>query len=215
MRAHLLLEEVVGEKLPVQLKLEKRIPVGGGLGGGSADAAAMLLAVRDLFMLDLTNEDLAGLAMRLGSDVAYCLGTGAAVVEGLGDQIERMPPAGGDLVLVLPGFGCPTGQVYRAYDDAPVALRAEAVREMAGTGVVESGRLFNDLCPAAERVVPALAEIREEVGAVAEAPVHMTGSGSTLFVWCEGGAEHALLLRDALHGELDDCAVVATRLACR
>ena len=211
-RAHLLLEEAVGEKLPVQLKLQKRIPVGGGLGGGSADAAAMLLAVRDLYMLDLSNDDLARLALRLGSDVAYCLGSGAAIVEGLGDQIERTPTPTGHLVLVLPRFGCPTGQVYRAYDDRPVELQAQTVQSMARAGVVEPGRLFNDLTPAAERVTPALAEIRGEVAAVAEAPVHMTGSGSTLFVWCEAGPDHALLLREALESELDDCVVVATRL---
>lgn len=212
-RAHLMLEEEVGERLPVQMKLEKRIPVGGGLGGGSADAAAMLLAVRDLYGLELTDPDLVRLATGLGSDVAFCLGVGAAVVEGLGDRIERTPAPEGDVVLIAPDFGCPTGSVYRAFDGEPAGpLRAQEVREMALRGFVESGALFNDLAPAAERVTPALAEIRREVEAVAEAPVHMTGSGSTLFVWCEGGADHAQLLRDALCAELDDCAVIPTRI---
>ncbi len=85
-RAHRMLEEVAGRSLPVQMKLEKRIPVGGGLGGGSADAAAMMLATIELFDLKL---DAHAIASNLGSDIPYLLHGGAGIVRGVGENIEN------------------------------------------------------------------------------------------------------------------------------
>ncbi|HVZ93027.1 MAG TPA: hypothetical protein VG797_00810 [Phycisphaerales bacterium] len=188
-RAHLLLEETVGRSLPVQLKLDKRIPVGGGLGGGSSDAAAMLLAIRDLFELDLPHERLVELALKLGSDVAFFLGEGPGIVEGVGERVERTPPISGHAVLIIPGFGCPTGPVYRAFDELTAsrshAMRERDVRALAMQGHIAAGGadLFNDLAPAAERIAPPLAELRARLReALNGTPVHVTGSGSTLFL---------------------------------
>ena len=212
-RAHLLLEAEVGCSLPVQLKMEKRTPVGAGLGGGSADAAAMMRAVRELYDLDVDDARMRALAMELGSDVAFCLGAGAAVVEGIGETIAWLPSPDGAVVLVCPDFGCHTGSVYDAFDGiGGGALRADDVRAMASAGMIDSASLFNDLAAAAETVSPALREIRDEVSAIAEAPAHVTGSGSAMFVYCEGGDDHAVLLRDALRGQLEDCAVEAVLL---
>jgi 4-diphosphocytidyl-2-C-methyl-D-erythritol kinase len=88
-RAHHALEAHVGRRLPVQLRMDKRIPVGGGLGGGSADAAAMLRAVDALFELGLPDGDLEAIAATLGSDVPFLLHGGSAIVGGLGEQLER------------------------------------------------------------------------------------------------------------------------------
>jgi 4-diphosphocytidyl-2-C-methyl-D-erythritol kinase len=94
-RAHLALESHLDRKLPVQLKLDKRIPVGGGLGGGSSNAAAMLRGLNTLFDLGLAADELAAIGATLGSDVPFLVHGGSAVVEGLGDRISRqlrMPP---------------------------------------------------------------------------------------------------------------------------
>ena len=121
-RAHRALEAHVGRALPADLVVRKRIPVGGGLGGGSSDAAAALLALREAFALDLSDEDLSAIGATLGSDVVYFLDAVAAVprpafVEGLGEHIERTSARRAQIVLVVPEFGCATGPVYRAFDE--------------------------------------------------------------------------------------------------
>ena len=194
-RAHLALEAHVGRRLPVQLKLEKRIPVGGGLGGGSSDAAAMLRAVDALFDLGLGDEELARIGAGLGSDVPFLVRGGSAIVEGLGERLE--PHAAHPelhLVLLLPESACPTGPVYAAFDEqSPGPLRDDAVRRLAGDGTLppDPAALFNDLAPAAMRLAPELGTLSDAFGALAERPAHLTGSGSTLFV----------LADDALHAE--------------
>lgn len=196
-RAHLALERLIGRQLPIQLKLEKRIPVGSGLGGGSSDAAAMLHAVNLLYALGLSTDELLRIAGELGSDVAFFVRGGSAIVEGLGDRLEHL--AHGDekhFVLVLPEFACETAEVYRAFDalshddDDAAALRADAVRSLVESGDWRAGP-FNDLIPAAIRVRPELKEIMQRVSEKAERAAHLTGSGSTVFVPCD----------DALHAE--------------
>jgi 4-diphosphocytidyl-2-C-methyl-D-erythritol kinase len=196
-RAHLALESHVGDRLPVQMKLEKRIPVGGGLGGGSSNAAAMLRAVNELFALGLSRETLASIAAALGSDVPFFLSGGSAIVEGTGESIEiheAMPDL--HAVVVFPPFACPTGLVYRAYDDlGPVALDAGRVRALAGERPVRAAALFNDLAAPAARIAPDLSRVLRDVGDLAERPAHVTGSGSTVFVVCDDALHAAALAR--------------------
>ncbi len=218
-RAHHLLEALAGRPLPVQMKLDKRIPVGGGLGGGSSDAAAMLLAVRDLFDLDLSRDELIALAMQLGSDVAFFLEPGPALVEGLGERLERTPPpppALRDVLLIIPPFGCPTGPVYKSFDTlisrGDHEFREHSARELARSANVRAELLFNDLARPAETVAPTLRDISERASAaLAGAPVHVTGSGSTLF--CLPPAHDTSRALESLRAALaDDAVVVPTRL---
>lgn len=183
-RAHLALQETVGRELPVQLKLDKRIPVGGGLGGGSSDAASMLLALRDMFALDVDVERLASIALELGSDVPFFVrvGAGASVVERVGDVITPVDAPSGWAVLAMPGFGCPTGAVYRAFDeDMPDSFRDGDVRAMAEAGDPHGAELFNDLGEPSVRVEPRLGELRARLNGACGSVFHVTGSGSTLF----------------------------------
>ncbi|MFM9958483.1 MAG: 4-(cytidine 5'-diphospho)-2-C-methyl-D-erythritol kinase [Phycisphaerales bacterium] len=229
-RAHALLEHEAGRHLPVQMKLTKRVPVGGGLGGGSSDAAAMLVGVTALFGLGLAPARLRELAMTLGSDVAFFLcdelvgegadaggGSGAeavgsesrrtgggrsAIVEGFGERLTNVPApnagAGAHLVLLFPEFGCPTGAVYKAFDAlGPGPLREREVHALARSSSLESGALFNDLAAAAEAVAPELGPLRRRAAEVTGLPVHVTGSGSTMFVVCES-ADAAARVKAAL-----------------
>lgn len=220
-RAHALLEKETGRALPVQMKLSKRIPVGGGLGGGSSDAAAMLVATRALFSLPIGDGRLRELAMTLGSDVAFFLaertdpnaaGPLSAIVEGFGERLSPIAARAAHLVLLIPDFGCPTGAVYRAFDAlTPAPLRDREVRALADAERLDSASLFNDLAPAAEHVAPALGPLREHAARAAAKPVHITGSGSTMFIVCESEAESESV-RNRLNADLAGCVAVNTRL---
>ena len=139
------------------VRLVKRIPAGGGLGGGSSDAATVLrwAGVDDL-----------GIAGKLGADVPFCLHGGRARVGGTGEVLTPLPFEARTYTLLTPPFGCSTPAVYRTWDalDGP------------------SGDGPNDLEPAALRVEPRLAEWRDRLeGATGRTPV-LAGSGSTWFV---------------------------------
>jgi 4-diphosphocytidyl-2-C-methyl-D-erythritol kinase len=148
----------VGRRAYVQLT--KRIPPGAGLGGGSADAAAVL---RWAGCADLS------VAARLGADVPFCLVGGRARVSGVGEVVDSLPfeeIEGRHYTLLTPPFGVSTGVVYRAWDQLG--------------GPAADGP--NDLEPAALVVEPRLAEWRDRLGdATGQAPV-LAGSGSTWFV---------------------------------
>lgn len=183
---------LLGESAPLRVTVRKRIHDGGGLGGGSSDAAAVLRAGGALLGLGLGPARLRELAMGLGSDVAFFIDDAhpsldapprPAVVAGFGEAIDRLPaPAERVRVtLAIPPFGCATGEVYGAFDGlCPGPLREVVVRGLAGVSPGVAA-LFNDLAPAAEAVRPALRDLRARLGRAWSCPVHVTGSGSVLF----------------------------------
>lgn len=213
-RAHLALEKHCGRALPVQMKLEKRIPVGGGLGGGSSDAAAMLRALDELFNLGLTLDQLATIGATLGSDVPFLIRGGSAIVEGFGDRItpqEHIPQL--NAIIVFPEASCPTGAVYRQFDlFGEAALKADAVAELARSRRIAADTPFNDLAEAAMRLAPTLKVDLGRVAEMAQRPAHISGSGSSLFVICDDDM-HALALADAVERKLGlpSAQVKATR----
>jgi 4-diphosphocytidyl-2-C-methyl-D-erythritol kinase len=140
-----------------RVELTKRIPAGAGLGGGSADAAAILRWAQF--------SDLEG-AATLGADVAFCLVGGRARVRGIGEVVEPLPFEDRSVTLLTPPFGCSTPAVYRAWDDMG--------------GPTADGQ--NDLEPAALRVEPRLAEWRDRLGDATGCTPSLAGSGSTWFV---------------------------------
>jgi 4-diphosphocytidyl-2-C-methyl-D-erythritol kinase len=211
-RAHHAAERAAGRELPALVRVRKSIPAGAGLGGGSADAAAVLLGLRDLFALRLGDAELAALGAELGSDVPFFIDPVAwdaeqpprpAIATGRGERLERLPRRTDGVTLVLPPFGCPTGAVYRAFDDDPPGALDEARVRRLASAAPDPHALFNDLAGPAARVEPRLGEIR---GALADAlggPVLVSGSGSTLFCF-----EPAARVAPAVPG----CRVVETRL---
>jgi 4-diphosphocytidyl-2-C-methyl-D-erythritol kinase len=144
------------------VELTKGIPSGAGLGGGSADAAAVLrwASLDDLDM-----------AARLGADVPFCLRGGRARVRGVGDQLDPLPFEARTFTLLTPPLHCSTADVYRAWDDLD--------------GPTVEGP--NDLEPAALRVEPELARWRDRLGDATGRVPRLAGSGSTWFV--EGAHE--------------------------
>lgn len=146
----------------------KRIPLGGGLGGGSADAAAVLRWAR-------CGDT--GVALALGSDVPFSVVGGRALVEGVGDLVTPLDFVPREFLLALPPLGVDTRSVYAAWDE----LAGEQRDAAAGQG--------NALTAAALRVEPALARWRDALGDLTGAEPMLAGSGSTWFV--EGGPPEA------------------------
>ena len=187
----------------VRLGLEKRIPMGGGLGGGSSNAACVLLALRELTGVPERRIDLWPLARALGADVPYFLCAGTALGVGRGDEIVPLPelPAS-DLWLVLPPFGLSTAAVFAALGASPAAferpLAPSILALAAGDPPASLAALEarNDLEPAALAVSPALAALCDTFRATSGVQwLRMTGSGATLIAGIEAQAESAIARR--------------------
>ncbi|MBI3930141.1 MAG: 4-(cytidine 5'-diphospho)-2-C-methyl-D-erythritol kinase [Armatimonadetes bacterium] len=185
-RALRLLEKSTGQTIPASLKLVKRLPAAGGLGGGSADAAAALIGLNRLFELGLPEAALGSLAASLGADVAFCLRGGTARGRGRGDRLERLPPAPAlEVVLVCPPLGCSTPEVYAAWDRrvrppaTGASQRMVEALEQGNSEAIVSG-VANDLEPAAVELYPELHRLRESMLQAGCVSAVLSGSGSTL-----------------------------------
>lgn len=134
-RAHRALEKHVGRALPADVRLRKRIPTGAGLGGGSADAGAMLVELNRAFELGLDVPTLRGVGAGLGSDVPFFVDAhdppAPALVGALGDEVEPVERVDGELVLVVPPFECASRDVFRAFDDVLAEQVARKRSELA------------------------------------------------------------------------------------
>ncbi len=153
------------------IHLDKQIPNGGGLGGGSSDAAAIMR---------WAGVDDPVTAVALGADVPFCLAGGRARVTGIGEVVQPLPPVARTVTLVVPPLHVSTPAVYRAWDD------------LGGPNAPGP----NDLEPAAIHVEPRLAEWRDRIGELCGEVPRLAGSGATWFV--EGRRDDAL---GALGGE--------------
>ena len=177
------------------LRLTKRIPVAAGLGGGSADAAAALGALVELWRLALPVEELFDLAARLGADVPMCLAGRAALVSGIGERLAPAPPLPAcAILLVNPGTPLPTAEVFRRREGAfsspkPLTPPWTDLRGFAAA-LAERG---NDLTPAAVALRPIIADVLAALRSTDALHVAMSGSGATCFALFEttGQAERA------------------------
>jgi 4-diphosphocytidyl-2-C-methyl-D-erythritol kinase len=184
LKAARLLADRAGVAPRVTIRLGKHIPVAAGLGGGSADAAAALRALTELWRVALPEEELFDLAASLGADVPMCLAGRTALVSGIGERLQpapALPPAA--ILLVNPGAPLPTRDVFEArrgpFSTAvPVTQPWRNLPELV-TALVRRG---NDLSDAAISLRPAIAEVltflHNSRGARYAA---MSGSGATCF----------------------------------
>jgi 4-diphosphocytidyl-2-C-methyl-D-erythritol kinase len=185
-KAWALLWETSGHELPVRIRLHKKIPAGAGLGGGSADAAAVLVGMNELFDLGLRTEDLRRLGARIGADVPFCVSGGTALGEGVGDVLTPLPaPPAHHLLLAKPDRSADTGGIYRAYDGRAGRGGASAEQVVAalrsGSLKTFAGAVGNDLEPVTAELIP-------EVAAYTRALLHsgalgaaMTGTGTAVY----------------------------------
>jgi len=195
-RAHQILQQHIGEDLPVDMKLIKRIPTGAGLGGGSSDAAGMLTGLNDLFSLGLNDEHLIRLGLRLGSDVGFLIealsGNPSAVVGGYGEWITPVAILKEiDIVLIFPPCHCGTADVYRRFDEhSPNArLQEDRVKRLVNDQSSMSDELFNDLAEPAFQLQPVLRDWHNKLEAALNRPVHVSGSGASMFILTDSAAE--------------------------
>lgn len=100
----------------IEVNIQKNIPVEAGMAGGSTDAAASLKAMRDLYVPEITNEELMKISVKIGADVPYCINGGTALCEGIGEVITPLKPFENKLLLVVkPNFGVSTVGTYKAF----------------------------------------------------------------------------------------------------
>ena len=165
---------------PLHVYLEKRIPVAAGLGGGSADAAAMLAALGRL--LNLSPAVLRRVAPDIGSDVPAAFAGGSLWVEGFGERLSPFGVLSGfALAVAVPDFPLLTADVYRRWDDLGEPRGSEFPSAALPPALRRSVSIRNDLQPAALRVRPELGDAISLLSKEWGRPVAMSGSGPSLF----------------------------------
>lgn len=181
-RAVILLREQFGIKDGVAIYVKKRIPIGSGLGGGSSNAATVLLALSEIFNLGLKKNELYELGLRLGADVPLFIYRNPCIVKGIGEIIEPVNIPRIWYVIVYPGIPVSTAEVYSS-----VQIRSR--RKELDIGVKRSFSSLEDLIPLmendleepAKRFVPQIKEVRDMLRRYGAKIALMTGSGSSVF----------------------------------
>lgn len=192
-----------------EIVLEKSIPVGAGLGGGSSDAAATLAALNELWGLALPRQELAAIGATLGADVPLFFGPAAARMTGRGEVVRPLAVRPFSAVVTAPPVHSSTAAVYRAFDRAaPATLAAADASSLADRPPTQwGGVLRNDLQGPACRLYPQIAAWADRLAHATGRAAHMTGSGSALFVLADDDREAA-----ELFGRLDE--ELASRSRC-
>ncbi|MFM7632210.1 MAG: 4-(cytidine 5'-diphospho)-2-C-methyl-D-erythritol kinase [Betaproteobacteria bacterium] len=159
----------------VEIAIEKRLPMGGGIGGGSSNAATTLIALNHLWGIGLSRMDLMRLGLALGADVPFFLGGGNAFVEGIGERLTPVQTAPCWFVLIHPGVSVPTPLIFQSPEltrDSKVVKIADFSDRLPGFG-------RNDLQAVAARAFPPVADALDWLSHRADA--RMTGSGAGVF----------------------------------
>jgi 4-diphosphocytidyl-2-C-methyl-D-erythritol kinase len=189
-KAQKMLGELVGFRPPAKVRLRKRIPTGAGLGGGSADAAAMLVGLNELFGLGLSAVQLREVGLRIGADVPFCLSGGTALGEGVGEVLKPLPgPPPHYLVLIKPAASSSTARIYHAYDEHPETGAPSVAPVIDALRVGDLGSLArslgNDLAPVTKGLVPEVKALEEELQRAGALGASMSGSGTVVFgIFC-------------------------------
>ena len=196
-KAAVLLREKTGCSAGVKIRLKKRIPVGGGLGGGSSNAAAVLTGLNELWKTGLSKENLVKLAFSLGSDVPGLTYGGQVCIEGLGDMVKPFCWNGQGLwvVIVNPGFSISTKDIYSRVSSS---LTSEGIPFSSIASALESrdpmrvaGSLRNDLQEIVFRKYPLVEMIAGDLKSAGALGVLLSGSGASIFGLAED-REHAV-----------------------
>ena len=199
----------------LRITLKKRIPVAAGMAGGSTDAAAALRAVRDLFVPEVSDEELQKIGVTLGADIPYCVTGGTQLSEGIGEVLTVLPDAPQcGLVICKPPVGVSTGEVYKRYDSLgevthpDIEAQIEAIRrgDLAGMSA-KCGNVLEEVTGAMYPEIGEIERFFESEGALVS---KMSGSGPTVFAVFANieEAQRAAGAFEAVNKE-KDCVVVA------
>jgi len=170
----------------VNIRLKKNIPFGAGLGGGSGNAAGVLMGLNRLWNLKIEREKLSKLAAELGSDVPFFLTSPCALGMGRGEQLGSLKPcAKFQVLLVFPGFPVATSWVYqnlklkltKRENNISILRKNLSLSDITSLG----SRLYNDLEPVVIQRFPEIQVVKDELGAWGALGVLLSGSGSTVF----------------------------------
>ena len=179
--ARLVLAEA-GQERAVDISIQKNIPVAAGLGGGSSDAAAVLLALDEMLDLHLGTERLMELGLRLGADVPFFVFGRPAWATGIGEQLEPLPPMPAVCyLLVHPGFAVSTAWVYQSLRLTISDEVANLPRFSAVSAADLVSRLHNDLERVTLAAYPQIDQVKQELLADGALGALMSGSGATVF----------------------------------
>jgi 4-diphosphocytidyl-2-C-methyl-D-erythritol kinase len=165
----------------IDVAVEKRLPMGGGLGGGSSDAATALMAANHLWQTGLTDAELIALGLPLGADIPFFLFGETAFAEGVGEALQAVPGPDCWYVVIEPGVSVPTVAIFTAPDltrnTKAITISDFSRRHVESKDLIGFGK--NDLQDVAARLFPPVAEAIEWLGGYGAA--RMTGSGSCVF----------------------------------
>ena len=172
----------------VHIDIVKNIPVSAGLAGGSTDAAAVLKLMNKIFEVNVSDEELMDIGLKLGADIPYCINGGTALCEGIGEKITTLPPFKDKiLVLVKPSFGVSTKEVYKSFnlDRVKVHPKTESLIE-----AMEQDNLYyvaNNMKNLLENVTlrkhNILIKIKEDMNRYGAVGSMMSGSGPSVFAF--------------------------------
>lgn len=184
--AKLYLDTVGKDPGGLEIRITKRIPSQAGMGGGSADAAAVLRALNDHYGNPLSILALAELGAQVGSDVPFCVVCGTAMVEGRGERLRRLPDMPDCVIVVCkPEFSVSTPELYRKLDTVAIAKhpdnQAMESALLAGDLEMVAKNIFNVFDPVVTEEHPELNYIKSVFHQYGAAAYQMTGSGSAVF----------------------------------
>jgi 4-diphosphocytidyl-2-C-methyl-D-erythritol kinase len=206
LRAAHLLQTESGTRLGADISIDKQVPWGAGMGGGSSDAASTLLALNRLWGLNWPRTRLLALGLRLGADVPFFVGGHNAIVEGVGERLTSVPVPEQWLGVVKPPAGIETRAIFASpllVRDTEAAIlesfAASADQSIFDSGILKAGFGRNDLQAAAEaecaQVVQAASMLHQQFG-----NSRMTGSGSAVFARAGTGPEPSALMPGVASG---------------
>lgn len=170
----------------VEISMKKRIPVGAGMAGGSADAAAVLRGMNRLYGGRFSTAELETIAAGIGSDVAFCVAGGTTLAQGRGELLSRLP----DMpecyfVICKPGFSISTPELFRSIDSAPLRHHPDTagILDSLDRGELEGicRRLYNVFEDVSDRRIKTVGEIKSRLLDCGAAGAVMTGTGSAVF----------------------------------
>lgn len=170
----------------VEVSLKKNIPVAAGMAGGSTDAAAVMLAMNEMFALGRSREELMGLALPLGADIPFCIMGGTALAEGIGEKLTRLPqPPHAEIVVVKPPIMVSTAKVYQSLDlnkmdkHPDIDGMVKALEDSDLRGITQ--RMENVMETVTEVEFPIITDIKKMLTGNGALNAMMSGSGPSIF----------------------------------